>query len=143
MAIPTMAQTSASVDIDALRWKNRILMVFNPHHSQVEFSRLAGEIDSSRAEFDDRDMLLVVVKEYISLTPDSLAHDNKTIQGPKANDLRRRFAVAEDRFMVLVIGKDGGVKLRADTAPALEDIFGLIDTMPMRQREMGRRPDPE
>lgn len=41
-------------------------------------------------------------------------------------------------FEVLLVGKDGGVKLRRDTPVAAAAITGLIDTMPMRQDEMKR-----
>ncbi len=42
-------------------------------------------------------------------------------------------------FEVLLIGKDGGVKLRRDTPIAASKIIALIDAMPMRQEEMRRR----
>ena len=38
-------------------------------------------------------------------------------------------------FWIVLIGKDGGVKLRSDDA-GLDQIFDLIDSMPMRQAEM-------
>jgi hypothetical protein len=37
------------------------------------------------------------------------------------------------------IGKDGGVKLRSAEPVAAGDFFALIDTMPMRRREMRER----
>jgi hypothetical protein len=37
----------------------------------------------------------------------------------------------------VLVGKDGTVKLKRQGPTALADIFGLIDSMPMRQREMG------
>jgi len=39
-------------------------------------------------------------------------------------------------FQVLLIGKDGGVKLRSSGPVSMKDLFGLIDSMPMRQQEM-------
>jgi hypothetical protein len=36
----------------------------------------------------------------------------------------------------LLIGKDGGVKLRSSEPVSVKDIFGLIDSMPMRRQEM-------
>jgi hypothetical protein len=42
-------------------------------------------------------------------------------------------------FEVLLVGKDGGVKLRRDTPVAASEITALIDAMPMRQEEMRRR----
>jgi len=41
-------------------------------------------------------------------------------------------------FEVLLVGKDGGIKLRRDKPVAASEITALIDTMPMRQFEMGR-----
>ncbi len=41
-------------------------------------------------------------------------------------------------FEVLLVGKDGGVKLRRDTPVPVADINSLIDSMPMRQSEMRR-----
>jgi len=43
-----------------------------------------------------------------------------------------------DDFAVIPVGKDGTVKLRKDRPVAPKDIFRLIDSMPMRQREMKR-----
>ncbi len=39
-------------------------------------------------------------------------------------------------FQVLLVGKDGGVKLRRDRPVAASEITALIDAMPMRREEM-------
>ena len=39
-------------------------------------------------------------------------------------------------FTVLLVGKDGRVKLRREQPVAASEITALIDTMPMRQNEM-------
>jgi hypothetical protein len=43
---------------------------------------------------------------------------------------------------VLLIGKDGGVKSSYDSVPDLDDVFRLIDSMPMRIREAKSRSTP-
>ncbi len=43
-------------------------------------------------------------------------------------------------FAVTLIGKDGGEKLRRSTPLASEELFALVDTMPMRRAEMRERP---
>jgi hypothetical protein len=40
---------------------------------------------------------------------------------------------------VILIGKDGGVKLVQEERVSLQAVFDLIDTMPMRRREMRQR----
>ena len=47
-----------------------------------------------------------------------------------------RFGVGADDFAVLLIGKDGGEKLRFTDLPDLQAIYTVIDGMPMRQGEM-------
>ena len=46
--------------------------------------------------------------------------------------------VAHTAFELLLVGRDGGVKLRRDAPVAASEITALIDTMPMRQAEMRR-----
>lgn len=61
---------------------------------------------------------------------------------PEAEDqgrLRRRYGVAPGRFAVLLIGKDGGVKLRSDAPLTARTLFDAIDAMPMRRAEMRRQ----
>jgi hypothetical protein len=41
-----------------------------------------------------------------------------------------------DGFEVILIGKDGGVKLRAKTPISIQELFSLIDAMPMRRQEL-------
>ena len=40
---------------------------------------------------------------------------------------------------MLLVGKDGGEKLRTTEVPDLAAVFGLIDGMPMRREEMRER----
>ena len=53
--------------------------------------------------------------------------------------LRERYAVRADRFAVMLVGKDGGVKRSEDETVEMRSIYELIDTMPMRRSEMQRR----
>ena len=45
-------------------------------------------------------------------------------------------SIKNERFSILLIGKDGGEKLRSHEIPDLDTLFALIDGMPMRPREM-------
>lgn len=50
--------------------------------------------------------------------------------------LAERFEVGPSDFAVILIGKDGGEKLRRHQPVALAELFALIDSMPMRRREI-------
>lgn len=47
------------------------------------------------------------------------------------------FTESAKNFSVILIGKDGGQKWRSGPDFKVEEILGLIDSMPMRQREIG------
>jgi hypothetical protein len=57
----------------------------------------------------------------------------------RAKKIRSRFQISREGFEILLIGKDGTVKLRSDKPVSSEDLFALIDSMPMRKREMRNR----
>ncbi len=54
--------------------------------------------------------------------------------------LRKKFSIMPGQHMVILIGKDGELKLRKQLPVELSEIFSVIDAMPMRQREMRERP---
>jgi len=56
----------------------------------------------------------------------------------KQSFLRKKIEVVED-FVFILIGKVGTVKLKAKQPVLSEDLFGLIDNMPMRKEEMRRK----
>jgi hypothetical protein len=53
----------------------------------------------------------------------------------EAASARSRFRIDQDDFTVILLGKDGGEKLRSDTPVTMEILTRLIDSMPMRQKE--------
>jgi hypothetical protein len=52
---------------------------------------------------------------------------------------RVALGIGPDSFALRLIGKDGSVKLSGETATSMTEIYALIDTMPMRQREKSAR----
>jgi hypothetical protein len=43
-------------------------------------------------------------------------------------------------FTIILVGKDGGNKLRQTSPLTLKQLYSTIDAMPMRRQEMKRRP---
>ena len=116
------------------QWKNRILLIFAPSAEDPARKSLVAELNTQVAGVRERDLLIGEFFEAgasrfagASLTPDS------------AEALRRQFAVRKGKPTVILIGKDGEVKLRREGPVRAAEIFALIDSMPMRQKEMGER----
>ena len=52
--------------------------------------------------------------------------------------LQRRISI-DKNFEVILVGLDGIIKLRQEQPVTTDKLFSLIDSMPMRQREMRRQ----
>jgi len=119
------------MDLGKYRWKNRLLFLFSPSPEVPDFRTLSEELNRHSDGLRERDLLIFRVLEQ---APSSL--DSQEITTLEATSLRRRFGITLGNFTVVLVGKDGTVKLKRQGPIALEDIFALIDSMPMRQREM-------
>ena len=102
-------------------WKNRVIITFSASLKEPERLALQKQMEENACAFTDRNLV------HIDLLQGSEEFDEMS--------QHLSTAVSSSSFQLLLLGKDGGVKLRSSTA-SLEDIFSLIDTMPMRRREM-------
>jgi len=118
-------------DLRQYQWKNRLLLLFSPSFEVPAYQALSQELDRNPSGVRERDLLVFHVLEQGPRVPGTRA-----VGTAEAEDLRQRFGITRGTFAVVLIGKDGTVKLKREGPAALTDIFALIDTMPMRQREM-------
>jgi len=57
-------------------------------------------------------------------------------QNVRADELLTRSCIGSVAFASILVGKDGGVKLRSNAPVSAERLSNVIDAMPMRRREM-------
>jgi hypothetical protein len=129
-AIPP-AMAESGLDLSQYRWKHRPLFIFAPANTDADFLALDRQLIKAAPELEDRDMIIFRIHEN---SPSHAA--GKPLTREDANYLRRRFDAAPGRLTVVLVGKDGGVKLVAHRHVELQAIFSLVDSMPMRQQEM-------
>jgi len=129
----------ADLDLDSLRWKKRVLALFSPSESDASFQLQKQGLASSAEGVLERDLLVLEIIEQGQSRVGNRMLSEKSVQ-----DIRKRLGSQTGLFQVLLIGKDGGVKLRSSEPVSMKDLFGLIDSMPMRQQEMesGKKPRP-
>lgn len=111
---PLPAETG---DLSAYRWEKRPVVIFGASAEDPDVRRQIEMLSAVRSGLRDRDIVVL------------------TDTDPKALG-RLRTGLALEGFAVLLVGKDGGVKLREDHPVTPDRLFALIDRMPMRQREM-------
>jgi hypothetical protein len=119
-----------TADLSRYRWRYRLLLIFSPSAQTPAFQQLANQLNQQREGVADRDLL---VFSLISNGQSRMGED--VLSRQEAENIRRRFQVTPDEFRVVLLGKDGTVKL-SETEVRLSDVFALIDSMPMRQQEM-------
>ena len=124
LAGAVLLAASATASADVLRdylWTNRVIVTLSANESAPERLLLLKQIAQHSCEFRKRD----------------LVHMDLLFGSVDYQSLSQRFATDGKDFELVLIGKDGKIKLHT-TSVALEDIFALIDTMPMRKKEMRR-----
>ncbi|MCA0996370.1 DUF4174 domain-containing protein [Alloyangia pacifica] len=104
-------------DLQDMRWDKRPVLLFAPSESDATYSQQMALFRQAEAELRDRD--IVVLSD---LRPD------------QPSPLRQGFSPGG--FKLVLVGKDGGVKLEEDAVLSPEQLFAVIDRMPMRRNEM-------
>ena len=135
LVVPCANAIAQAFAMDAFLWKHRPLIIFAPAADAPGPKSLRAAAGQAIADFQGRDMVLIEVYE-----DDTAALDGRALPAGTAADLRQRYGVSEEETTMILVGKDGGDKLRTSEIVDLEQIFSLIDTMPMRRQEMRQRP---
>ncbi len=116
--------------MEAYRWENRPLVVFAPDGDHPILAAQRDQLQGQLGALRERDMVVIEV------TGQRTAIDGESTLALEADRLRQRYRVGTDEAAALLIGKDGGVKLRRPGAISADRLFETIDAMPMRRREM-------
>jgi hypothetical protein len=112
------------------QWKQRILLLFAPDINMAALKSQAESIRLNETAFEERDVLIFLV------SPEKVVGLDQTLSSLDALTVYKDTGTALSYSGVVLIGKDGGVKLRNDYAVAPQKIFDLIDGMPMRRAEI-------
>ena len=131
------ATNVSSADAHPLRqymWNFRPLVIFAPSSNNDDFVRQRMIVNRGLAGFQERN---IVVVEVIGANVNSRLGPQS---GATANALRTYYSVDGRQFRSILVGKDGGRKLRSGQAIRAQRLFGVIDSMPMRRIEMRRKP---
>jgi len=114
-----------------LEWEKRSLLIFAHDHQDKRLVHTLRVIQQVNCQIEDRDIALLII-----VTQERRNLDKEGISTQYATALRSHYDIKDNEFAVLLIGKDGSEKFRTNTIPDIDEIFTLIDGMPMRQDEM-------
>jgi hypothetical protein len=125
MSILLAAALAASPTIAQMKWERRVLIVAAPSAKDPALAEQRRILGSWTAKGDERDLTVV-----------EIVGDQVRGAGDTAPALRRKFRLPAT-FTAILIGKDGGEKLRSTKPFPTALLEQTIDAMPMRRA--GRR----
>ena len=112
--------------LEVAHWKRRVVLVLAPSPQQPGFREQRQLLDAASANLREYDTLVLYRLHG------ELVASEKTY-------LRQHYGLQLKVFEVVLIGKDGGAKLRSTHPLNPTALFATIDQMPMRQQEMRRQ----
>jgi len=137
-ALALVAAPPSLAQMDRLEWSYRPIVVIADSTNDPTLSDIGIVLRQSRDALADRDVMVVTV-----------AGNEVTVWDPALNEapelsfdadrLREAYARAGEPVSITLVGKDGGIKERGSRPGDIQDMLDLIDTMPMRQREVRAR----
>jgi hypothetical protein len=120
MTVSLMAADPAS--ISAMKWEKRVLLVSAPNANDPSLNDQRRIIARWRSGAAERDITIVEV-----------VGNNVVGVSNSAAMLRQQYRLSTANFAVVLIGKDGGSKLRGTRPIAAATLEEVIDAMPMRR----------
>ena len=117
-------------EIGKNQWKNRVLILLTKDAENTEYGNQLTEFNGELLNFNERKLVVYHV------TPASYKVGLNTTTKPISPMLYTKYKKTKSDFEVILIGLDGGIKLRQDSILTKQKLYTLIDSMPMRKNEL-------
>lgn len=125
-----------SQDLSQHQWKHRLLLIKASDNNSKACHEQMAKFTAKKEEMAARKLLAYVIT---GTTYKQIDFD-QTTQPLKSRSLSTQVAKTllneQYEFEVILIGLDGGVKLRKTDQLTTDELFRLIDSMPMRRWEL-------
>ena len=115
-------------NLDKHQWKQRVLIVASKNTDKLQ--QQVDSLTKNIKGIEERKLAIYQV------TPNGYAKGTRRNNWTKTTNFYKKIKKRKDDFEVILIGLDGGVKLRQTEILSLEKLFTLIDGMPMRRQEL-------
>lgn len=116
--------------VESYVWKNRIVLLFAPNADNDLLQQQYVQLQADARGLSERDIVLFRVLS------DQVKGQDTMWDTESSATLRDQYRVGNEAFCVILIGKDGSEKLRKNELLPQEELYSVIDAMPMRRREM-------
>jgi hypothetical protein len=111
-------------------WKNRLILILSNNPNSDVLNDQLRILKSDKLGLTERKLKIFRIHPY---DIDSLEKQEDVIVSER---IYNHFIDKNETFQIILIGLDGGVKLRQNKILSRQELYTLIDSMPMRQAEM-------
>lgn len=115
--IPVVVRQAVNTDLSEFKWTKRPVIVFADSEDDPAFIEQMRLLARQADDLEARDVVVIIDTD------------------PEARSAIR-LKMRPRGFMLTLVGKDGGIKLRKPFPWHVREITRSIDKMPMRQREI-------
>lgn len=125
-----------SQSLSSYQWKNRLVLIQTTNPQNQLFKNQIQELADHLKGLEE--IRIVVFKFTSGSFQKGFEQDApwENLNSSLKKDLRN-----SSEFEIILIGLDGGVKLRKNEFLSTDQLFRLIDQMPMRQSEIRKKKD--
>lgn len=111
----------------------RPLIIIAASAADTDYRRMRERLEARQAAFEEREMLLYTVTDGHGERAGKPMTEAETGALVEAMDID-----PQGPTTVILVGKDGGKKMQLEGYVPPQQVFDIIDRMPMRQREAGQ-----
>lgn len=131
-----MAENVNSQDLKNHLWKNRVLIIKTSNPKSSAYQKQVAEFQEAYKDLKERKLVVyhIIDNRYQLFNYEK----QKATQKGIISKTTRRLLNENDEFEVILIGLDGGTKLRQNEFLSKEELNRIIDSMPMRINELRR-----
>jgi hypothetical protein len=136
LALGIFNSNSNGQSFEEYEWENRLIFIVDHSENPKNITKQLQVFQKEENELKDRNLII------FSITKKGLQQEFPKTQKsfPNISEIQFPFSLSKNKnFSVYLVGYDGGVKLKQNRLVSSDEIFALIDTMPMRKVEMARQ----
>ena len=119
--------------LSSYQWRYRVIIMKadsaqNLYHQQKQL------FEQNQAALDERDLVIIRLFDDHGLDA-----ERNPLSKKDYDFLKAKYGAGNKSFRISLIGKDGGLKFAANRIVQPNELFAIIDQMPMRRQEMKRK----
>lgn len=112
------------------QWRNRVILLFAPDFQNEDLQQQLNLFRKNYEGLKERKLITYQISQK------EIKLDGVTQNTLQIKNWRKRYKIKRNEFTLILIGLDGGEKMRSSTVISMNQLFGKIDQMPMRRAEI-------